>query len=77
LDFIWISNKSCTRDCLNETLYIAILNKQTKNFFHGEQEGKTGPIWGWCQWERGEYKERVKEAECSGNILYSSMKMEK
>jgi hypothetical protein len=31
----------------------------------------------WYQWEGEEYKERVKEAECSGNIMYSCMKIEK
>jgi hypothetical protein len=30
---------------------------------------------GWyTQWEMGEYKERVKEAECSGNIIYLCVK---
>jgi hypothetical protein len=32
---------------------------------------------GWYQWEWGEYKERVKEAEYSENIMYSCMEMEK
>jgi hypothetical protein len=27
----------------------------------------------WYQWERGECKERMKEAECSRNIMYSCM----
>jgi hypothetical protein len=27
--------------------------------------------------EGGGYEERVKEAECNGNIMYSCMKMEK
>jgi hypothetical protein len=31
----------------------------------------------WYQWERGRYKERVKEAEYSGNFMHSCMKMEK
>jgi hypothetical protein len=31
----------------------------------------------WYQLERGGYKERVKEGEYSGNIMYSCMKMEK
>jgi hypothetical protein len=38
-----------------------------------EQEGKTG-------WQRewgGRFKERVWEGECSGNTMYSCMKMEK
>jgi hypothetical protein len=31
----------------NEIPYIAILNKQKCLFFkNGEQEGKTGPVWG-------------------------------
>jgi hypothetical protein len=32
---------------------------------------------GWYQWEGGGYKERVKEAKCSGNIMHSTVKMEK
>jgi hypothetical protein len=32
---------------------------------------------GWCQWEWRGYKERVKEAECSRNIMYSCTTMEK
>jgi hypothetical protein len=32
---------------------------------------------GWYQWEWGGYKERVKEGQCGGNIMYSCMKMEK
>jgi hypothetical protein len=31
----------------------------------------------WGLWEWGGYKERVKEAECSGDIIYSYLKMEK
>jgi hypothetical protein len=31
----------------------------------------------WYPWEEVGYKERVKEAEYSGNIMYSCMKMEK
>jgi hypothetical protein len=31
----------------------------------------------WYQWEGGGYKERVKEGEYNGNIMYSCMKMEK
>jgi hypothetical protein len=27
------------------------------------------------QWKGGKYKERIKEAECSENIMYSCMKM--
>jgi hypothetical protein len=49
-------------------------------FKNGEQEGKTGPVWGLRQetrQERWEYKEKVKKAECSRNIMYSCMKMEK
>jgi hypothetical protein len=36
--------------------------------------------WGWYQYvcgKGGGYKERVKEAECSRNIMYLCMKMEK
>jgi hypothetical protein len=29
---------------------------------------------GWYQWKGGGYKERVKEAECNENIMYSCMK---
>jgi hypothetical protein len=36
-----------------------------------EQEGKTGPVWGLGP--GGGYKERVKEGECDGNIMYSCM----
>jgi hypothetical protein len=34
---------------------------QTKIFLKkkGEQEGKTGPVWGWHQWEDGRYQQRV------------------
>jgi hypothetical protein len=32
---------------------------------------------GWYQWEGRGYKERVQEGECSGNIMYSCMKMKK
>jgi hypothetical protein len=61
-----------------ETPCRAILNKQKYLFFKNrEQEGKTGPVWGWYQWEEGQYKERMKEAECSGNIMYSRMKVGK
>jgi hypothetical protein len=29
---------------------------------------------GWYLWEKKEYKETVKEAKCSGNVMYSCMK---
>jgi hypothetical protein len=32
---------------------------------------------GWYQQERGRFKVGVKEGECSGNIVYSGIKMEK
>jgi hypothetical protein len=32
---------------------------------------------GWYQWKKEKYKERVKEGECSGNIIYTYMKIEK
>jgi hypothetical protein len=61
----------------NETPCIDILNKQKCLFFKNrEQEGKTGPVWRLVPVGGGGYKERTKEAECSGNILYSCMKME-
>jgi hypothetical protein len=48
-------------------------SKQTKmpSFKNREQVG------GWHQWEGEEYKENVKEGECSGNTTYSCMQMEK
>jgi hypothetical protein len=64
--------------CHKKTPWRSILNKQNRLFFKNrEKEGKTGFSGGWYQWERGRYKERVKEAECSGNIMYSCMKMKK
>jgi hypothetical protein len=33
--------------------------------------------WGWYLWEGGKYRERVKEGEYGGNIVYLCMKMEK
>jgi hypothetical protein len=57
--------------------------------FFKMENTKTGPVKGvstsgevtlvgWYRaGERGGYKERVKEAEYSGNIMYSCMKMEK
>jgi hypothetical protein len=42
------------------------------SFFRNEgQEGKTGLSGGWCQWERGGDKEKVKEGECGGHIMSS------
>jgi hypothetical protein len=38
---------------------------------------QTDPVWGWYQRKKGRYKERLKEAECNGNIIYSCMKIEK
>jgi hypothetical protein len=32
---------------------------------------KQVPYRGWYQWEQGGYKERVKEAECSRNIMHT------
>jgi hypothetical protein len=29
----------------------------------------------WYQWEGEEHKDRVKEGECGGNVMYSCMKM--
>jgi hypothetical protein len=42
-----------------------------------EQEGKTGLLEDWHQWEGGEYKEKMSEGEYGRNIMYSCMKMEK
>jgi hypothetical protein len=68
-----------TWKCHNETLCIDLLSKQKKIFFKiGGQEGKTGPVWGASTSGRwGGYKERVGEGECSGNIMYSCMRIEK
>jgi hypothetical protein len=45
-------------------------------FINGKQESKTGPVWGLVPvWEG--FKEKVKEAECSENIMNSCMIMEK
>jgi hypothetical protein len=46
-------------------------------FKNGEQEGKIGSSGGKYQCEEVGYKESVREAECSGNIMHSYMKMEK
>jgi hypothetical protein len=32
---------------------------------------------GWYQWQRGGHKERGKESEYHGTLMYSCMKMEK
>jgi hypothetical protein len=41
---------------------------------NGDQESKTGPVWGgWYQWEWAGYKEKVKEGECGGKIMYIYM----
>jgi hypothetical protein len=37
----------------------------------------SSPIWGWCQWKEGGYKERVWEGEYDRNITHSYMKIEK
>jgi hypothetical protein len=42
-------------------------NKKVKQFLFGS----------WYQLEGVGYEERVKEGDCSGNILYSYMKVEK
>jgi hypothetical protein len=39
------------------------------------QEGKTGLVWGWYQWEGREHKERAKEGEYDRN-MHSCMKIE-
>jgi hypothetical protein len=59
-------------DCLD------ILNTQ-KCLFSKMKDRKVKQVLseGWCQCWWGGYKKRVKKAECSGNIIYSCMKMEK
>jgi hypothetical protein len=54
---------------------IAILYKQ-KCLFSKTRNRKVKKTvsGGWYQWEGGGYKERVKEGENSGNIMYSCMK---
>jgi hypothetical protein len=47
------------------------------SFFKNGDEDKTGPVWGLVPVGEGRYKERVEEGECSRNIMYSYMKMEK
>jgi hypothetical protein len=32
---------------------------------------------GWCQWERGRYKESMWEGKYCGNAMHSCMKVEK
>jgi hypothetical protein len=44
-----------------------IENRKIKQFLSGS----------WYQWEGGRYKEMVMEAKCSGNNMYSCMKMER
>jgi hypothetical protein len=40
-------------------------------FKNGEQEGKTGPFCGLVSVGGGRQKDRVKEGEYGGNIIYS------
>jgi hypothetical protein len=48
------------------------------SFFKKEgQEGKTGSHWGCSQCKGEGYKKRIKEAESSGNVICSCMRMEK
>jgi hypothetical protein len=42
-------------------------NRKLKQFLSGS----------WYQWDGEGGKERVKETECSGNIIYSCMELEK
>jgi hypothetical protein len=54
----------------------AILKKQRCLFPKTEnRKVKQVLFGGWYQWEGRGYKERVKEAECSGNIMYLCMKV--
>jgi hypothetical protein len=36
-----------------------VRDKNVSFFKNEELEGKTCPAWGWYQWDRGGYKERV------------------
>jgi hypothetical protein len=36
---------------------------------NGGLEGKTGLSWGWYQWDREGWKERVQGSEYGGNIV--------
>jgi hypothetical protein len=40
------------------------------------QEGKTNPVWRWVPVGWGGHKERVKDSEYGGCILYACMKIE-
>jgi hypothetical protein len=53
-----------------ETSCRDILNKQNAFNKNGVHESKTCPVWEMVTLWEGAYKERVKEAECSGNIVY-------
>jgi hypothetical protein len=56
-------------------LYLWKTKTKITNFFKNErQEGKTVPV---CRLVPVGEVEMVKEAECSGNIMYSCRKMEK
>jgi hypothetical protein len=63
----------------NEASCIAILNQQKWFLFQKINNSKVKQVLSgdWYQWEGEEYKERMKEAKCSENIMYSCMKMEK
>jgi hypothetical protein len=54
-----------------------VLNKNTYFEKIGNRKVKQVLFGGWDQWEGGEYMERVKKAECSRNITYLCLKMEK
>jgi hypothetical protein len=65
---------------MKHSAYRAILKKQKMSFYFflflyktGEQEGKTGPVWGLVPVGRGEYKERMNRR----SIMYLCMKVEK
>jgi hypothetical protein len=65
----------CIQKCHNETSCIIIINWQKCfSLINEGQEGKTDPDG--YQSEKGGQKERVKEGEYGGNILYSCMKIE-
>jgi hypothetical protein len=52
------------------------ISSTNKNVFFSKTEDRKVLSRGLYQWEGDGYKERVKESECSRNIMYSCMKME-
>jgi hypothetical protein len=69
-------NASLKGNKRDETPCRAILNKQKCLFFPSKTEDSKQVLSGGLVPVGGIYKERVQEGECSGNIVYSWMKME-